>query len=67
MESQPAQARYIHVAATYSDEKNHACVRYAQAPYWHRYDADMAINEAWYRYHVGFDCDVEQTYSYKNG
>ncbi len=51
VDSQPGQARYIHVAATSNDEKDHAYVRNAQTPDWHRYDADMEINEGWYRYH----------------
>ncbi len=51
MEPQPEQERYIHVAVTTNDEANHAYVRNALTPDWHRYDADMAINQGWYRYH----------------
>lgn len=51
LDIQPGQERYIHVAVTSEDEKNHAYVRNAQTPDWHRYDVDMSINGNWYRYH----------------
>jgi hypothetical protein len=51
LELQPEQERYIHVAVTSNDERNHAYVRSATTPDWQRYDADMAINTVWYRFH----------------
>ncbi len=48
---QPGQERYIHMAVTTNDEKNHAYVRNAQTPDWHRSDSDMRIDGGWYRYH----------------
>jgi hypothetical protein len=51
LDNQPGQERYIHVAVTSNDEKNHAYVRNAQTPDWHRYDVDLSINGVWYRYH----------------
>lgn len=51
LDIQPGQERYIHVAITSNDEKNHAYVRNALTPDWRRYDVDMAVNGGWYRYH----------------
>ena len=51
IEMQPEQERMIQVAVTSNDGKNHAYLRNAITPDWHRNDADMAINEGWNRYH----------------
>ena len=50
IERQPGQERYIHIAVTNNDEKNHAYVRNALTPDWQRMDVDMAVNGGWYRY-----------------
>ncbi len=58
LEPQPGQERYINIAVTTNDEKNHAYVSNALTADWQRMVADMAINESWYRY---FDQDTEES------
>jgi len=50
LERAPGQERYIHVAVTTNDEKNHAYVRHALTPDLQRMNVDMAIDGGWYRY-----------------
>lgn len=50
LELQPEEERFIHVAVTSNDGKNHAYIRSVQYFDRHYYNVDMSINEAWYRY-----------------